>query len=113
MGKVPMPKETYSDNWEAWQTFCRYRGSLRFFTPQEEKGIPVPGTGNYRFRRAYYKNGHGVISGSHVVSHRYKSEGDKGKGLRREIKRKERVMVSEEITEGFSDWQGGPDDSMS
>lgn len=72
-----------------------------------EKGIPVPGTGNYRWHSGKNSGKAGVIANSHVVSHRYADEGEKGPSLRREIKRKERIMVEAEIAQGFSDWLYG------
>jgi len=55
-----------------------------------EKGVPVS-----RLRsggRRKYKNGAGVSANSRVLSHHYRDEGERGKTLRREIKRKERVL---------------------
>lgn len=74
---------------------------------RSEKGIPVPGTGNYHGHSGKNSGKTGVIANSHVVSHRYADEGEKGPCLRREIKRKERIMVKAEIAQGFSDWLYG------
>lgn len=75
----------------------------------KQKGIPIKGTGNRRWRSGENKGKSGVIASSHVVPHRYMHEGDKGKWLRREIKRKERMYVRQEIAEGFADWLYPPD----
>ena len=55
-----------------------------------EKGVPVPGIRSGGRRK--YKNGAGVSANSRVLSHHYRDEGEKGKGHRREIKRKERAL---------------------
>lgn len=70
----------------------------------KEKGIPVPRTGYRHWNSGANKGKTGVIANSHVVSHRYMDEGDKGSSLRREIKRKERILVSQEIAEGMEDY---------
>lgn len=74
---------------------------------RSEKGIPVPGTGRMAAPSGKNSGKTGVIGNSHVVSHRYMDEGEKGPSLRREIKRKERIMVEAEIAQGFSDWLYG------
>lgn len=76
----------------------------------ERKGIPVPRTGYRRWHSGANKGKSGVIANSHVVSHRYMSEGDKGPSLRREIKRKERVIVALEIAEGLDDYYADVED---
>lgn len=73
----------------------------------KKRGIPVPRTGYRRWHSEANKGKSGVIANSHVVSHRYMSEGEKGPDLRREIKRKERVMVASEIAEGYAEWLYG------
>jgi hypothetical protein len=70
-----------------------------------ERGIPVPRTGYRRWNSGANKGKTGVIANSHVVSHRYMDEGDKGSSLRREIKRKERILVSQEIAEGIEEYR--------
>lgn len=118
MPKVPMPEFPLSHNfpdtvkgWAAreknradWYAFWRYLANLRFHTPQEDKGVPVEGTGKYRWHSGKNSGKTGVSGNSHVVSHRYMGEGDKGPGHRREIKVKERVMVNAEIREGMEEW---------
>lgn len=93
---------------DAWREYNRrYWHKRRMsvnFTPQEEKGIPVPRTGKRRWHSGKNSGKTGVIGNSHVVSHRYMDEGDKGPALRREIRRKEQVIVDQEIAEGFSEW---------
>jgi len=73
----------------------------------EEKGIPVAGTGMTRRRYHSKKDSSrssGVSGNSRVLPHRYMDEGDNGKGHRREIRRKERVAVQAEISEGLWDY---------
>lgn len=89
--------------WEAWQTqcaewaayreFCRKR---RFHALPEDKGIPVPHTGYQR--KFKYANGSGVSANSRILSHRYADEGEKGRNIRREVRRKERAQW-------LSEWQ--------
>lgn len=61
-----------------------------------EKGVPVPHLRSGGRRK--YVNGAGVSANSRVLPHRYADEGDKGKGHRREIRRKERAQW-------LSEWQ--------
>lgn len=70
----------------------------------EEKGIPVPGTGGSNYHSKKDSGKGGVSGGSRIVPHRYMDEGDKGKGHRREIRRKERPMVQDQISEGLWDY---------
>lgn len=67
----------------------------------EERGVPVPRTGNYGMRKS--RNGHGVSAGSHVLSHWYRDETWEGKNhTRRTVRRIEtrmwRAEWSEELT---------------
>lgn len=63
------------------------RPKLRHAT---EKGVPVAGLRDGARRK--YVNGSGVSANSRILPHRYADEGDKGKGHRKEIRRKERVQ---------------------
>lgn len=81
----------------------------RFHTLAEFKGIPVPRTSSRRYHSKKDSGKTGVIGNSHIVSHRYMMEGDKGPALRREIKRKERLMVLAEISEEFDSWLADKD----
>lgn len=119
MPKVPMPEFPLGHNFpdtvkgwaaceknrEDWYAFWKYLAGLRFHTPQEDKGIPVEGTGKHRYHSRKDSGKTGVIGNSHVVSHRYMDEGDKGPSHRREIKRRESVMVNAEIAEGINEWE--------
>lgn len=58
-------------------------------------GIPVPHTGRKRYHRTTQA---GVSASSHVVSHRYADEGEKGRLMRRLVRRREtRLWKREEI----------------
>lgn len=58
-------------------------------------GIPVKGTGRKHYRRTTQG---GVSASSHVVSHRYADEGEKGRLMRRLVRRREeRLWKREEI----------------
>jgi len=61
-----------------------------------EKGVPVPHLRSGGRRK--HKNGAGVSANSRILPHRVADDGEKGKGHRREIKRKERVQW-------LSEWQ--------
>jgi hypothetical protein len=93
------PTGSFLENREAyyawWAELARI-AKKRYHALPEDKGIPVP----YTACRTRYKyvNGAGVSASSRVVSHRYADEGDKGKSLRREIKRVERAQW-------LSEWQ--------
>lgn len=80
----------------------------RFHAHPEDKGIPVEGTGVRRHRRSWTHNGTSVSSGSHVLSHYYADEGDKGRWVRKLVRRRERAMwLSEWQTEQNEDaYQG-------
>lgn len=71
------------------------RPKLRHAT-QNEKGVPVRYAGYSRRRK--YVNGSGVSANSRILPHRYADEGEKGKGHRREIRRRERAQW-------LSEWQ--------
>jgi hypothetical protein len=70
------------------------RSKLRHAT---EKGIPVSGLRSGRGGCWKPVNGHGVSAGSHVLSHRYACEGDKGTSVRREVRRKEDRLWRKEV----------------
>ena len=101
----------YLSEMKVWTEFAESVAKVRYvYTPPKlthatEKGIPVP-----RLRksgRRKFKNGSGVSANSRVLSHRYADEGEKGKGLRREIRRKEKLMwhaeANQELTEELQD----------
>lgn len=104
MDKVSMPAVSYEENYSAWLAYWRYNSSRRFLTPPEDKGTPVPHTGVRRVSSGKDSGKGGVSGGSRVLPHRYMSEGDAGPQHRREVRRKERRMVADEINEGFRDW---------
>lgn len=64
----------------------------------EERGFPVPRTGNYGMRKS--RNGHGVSAGSRVLSHWYRDETWESKGqTRRMVRRIETRMWQGEWVE--------------
>lgn len=64
-----------------------------------EKGIPVPRTGGKAWRKPL--NGAGVSASSRIVS-RYADEGEKGKDVRRTVRRmEERMWRMDWVAEGF------------
>lgn len=70
-------------------------GELRVMMSAESyalssRGIPVPGTGVKRFRDTSRQPG--VMANSRIVSGRWADEREKGKKLRREIRRKEKTL---------------------
>lgn len=81
------------------------RPKLRHAT---EKGIPVAGLRDGARRK--YVNGSGVSANSRILPHRYADEGEKGKGHRREIRRKEETLWRAEAVqemEEYQDYEGG------
>lgn len=73
-------------------------GSVSYVIEREmatrTKGVPIPGVS---FQRRYkHVNGSGVSASSRVLSHHYADEGEKGKGIRRQIRRIERRMWRDE-----------------
>ncbi len=64
-----------------------------------EKGVPVPHTGKRRYRKSV--NGSGVSASSRIVS-RYADEGEKGKDVRRTVRRmEERMWRMDWFAEGY------------
>lgn len=59
-----------------------------------EKGVPVPHTGKRKRRK--WENGSGVSASSHVLSHYYADEGDKGRWVRKVVRNRERQMWRDE-----------------
>lgn len=79
-----------------WYAYWEWMRNRRFHALPEDKGIPVPHTGYQR--KFKYANGSGVSANSRILSHRYADEGEKGRNIRREVRRKERAQW-------LSEWQ--------
>ncbi|QDP44265.1 hypothetical protein KGG70_gp19 [Streptomyces phage Celia] len=58
--------------------------------------VPVPGTGRKRYHRT--KQG-GVSASSRVIEHRYADEGEKGRWIRRLVRRRETRLWKRESRE--------------
>lgn len=98
----------YVSAMKVWDAFVEalpydYGYKRHRLTHATEKGVPVPRTGCYGRRK--YVNGSGVSANSRVLSHRYRDEGEKGKILRREIKRKERALWRSEATQEIQEYR--------
>lgn len=83
--------DAYENVWRVWRSLRR----KTFHALPEEKGTPVPGTGGKRWRKWSANNG-GVSAGSHVISHHYASEGDKGRTVRKLVRSRERALWLDE-----------------
>lgn len=86
-------RDAYENVWRVWRSLRR----RNFHALPEEKGTPVAGTGGKRWRKWSANNG-GVSAGSHVVSHHYANEGDKGRTVRKLVRNRERALW-------LSEWQ--------
>ena len=94
------------DEWGEWRTelyaYWSWLSKRRFHARQEDKGIPVPGTGKSRWHSGKNSGKTGVIGSSRMLPHRYMDEGDKGKGHNRHIKRLEKRMWQQDwLDEGY------------
>lgn len=84
-------RDAYENVWRVWRSLRR----RNFHALPEEKGVPVAGTGinGNNARRTRYKsvNGAGVSASSHVVS-LWPDEGEKGRWVRKLVRRRERAL---------------------
>lgn len=94
--------EAWRENRTAWYEYWAWNAKRRFHARPEDKGIPVPGTGRWRWHSSKNSGKTGVIGSSRMLPHRYMDEGDKGKGHNRHIKRLERALWQREwLDEGY------------
>ena len=72
------------------------------------KGVPIPRTGGVRSHGNYGgQRSRGVSGNSHILSHRYPIEGDKGPVHRRAIRRAETALWHAEVWEALQDYCDG------
>ena len=96
----------YADLWANWEVV---KPRMRHATA-EERGEPVSGRGrrhHYHSRKDHAGRSNGVSSGSRILPHRYRDEGDKGKHHRREIRRRETLVWHAEVWEALEQYAAG------
>lgn len=82
--------EAKEKNRAEWYAYWEWMSNRRFHALPEDKGIPVPGTGKISYRK--HRNGSGVSASSRVLSHYYADEGEKGRGIRKLVRNRERAL---------------------